>query len=125
MTEIYGKNISVLTENEKVLFEKDKELFEQTVERIKLYEQMGPFAVLLGQPYELYEKEINRQIFVGVTLLGLTEPTSSDEGDEGEIFVEKIEESVYGFRKNLQVINLDNGNPIKIYEDVEEVIEGE
>ena len=122
MTEIYGKNVSDLNENEKVLFEKDKELYEQTVERIKLYEQMGPFSVLLGQPHELYKKEVNRQIFVGVTLLGLTEPTSSD---EGKIFVEKIEESVYGFRKNLQVIDLDKGNPIKIFEDAEEVIEGE
>ena len=122
MTEIYGKNVSDLNENEKVLFEKDKELFDQTVERIKLFEKMGPFAVLLGQPHELYEKEINRQIFVGVTLLGLTEPTSNE---EGKIFVEKIEESAYGFRKNLQVINLDKGNPIEIFEDVEEVIEGE
>lgn len=40
MTEIYGKKVSDLNENEKVLFEKDKELYEQTVERIKLYEQM-------------------------------------------------------------------------------------
>ena len=91
MTEIYGKKKSDLNENEKVLFKKDKEIYEMAVEQFRLHRQ-------LGQSPELLKKEVNREIFVGVTLLGLTVPTSTD---ENKIFLEKVEESVYGLCKNV------------------------
>ena len=108
----YGKNQKDLTKDEQTLLSKDMLLIQSFMMKMESQQLIGmnpEHSIHLGTQEDIDQRTIDREIFAGVTLLGLKEPESQKEFDELE---EKVDDSPYGFYQFVEDYS-KNWNPNK------------